>query len=286
MNALNTLTLDEAVNLVPAIGADHPSDKVSDRYQFVSSRDILERVQEDGWRITNVSAQSRNPYAQHRVTLVHEDNLVLDNIRGEEGIPRIEMFNSHNRTKRLMFAIGFFRFVCSNGLIVASGPSETIRTKHRFSDDRLEGIMEQVTHISGKFPTLMEMIENFKARELNPTEQREFARYAVTGRFLYRPEMPKRYSSDMGRTIEKLLEPRRDADTGNTTWQVYNRVQENLITGMEGFTRPIKGYADSVRVNQLLWKGAETTLEFDGAKLTSAFAKLLNKDGTKGKIAA
>ena len=286
MNALNTLTLDEAVNLVPAIGAEGPSDRVSDRYQFVSSRDILERVQQDGWRITNATAQSRNPHAQHRVTLVHERDLQLDNIRGEEGIPRIEMFNSHNRTKRLMFAIGFFRFVCSNGLIVASGPSETIRTKHRFSDDRLEEIMEQVSHISSKFPTLNEMIENFRSRELNTAEQKSFAQFAIKGRFLYRPEMPKRYASDMSRTVERLLEPRRDADKGDTTWQVYNRVQENLINGVEGFTRPVKGYADSIRVNQLLWKGAETTLEFDGSKLTTAFAKLLNKDGAKGKIAA
>lgn len=286
MNALDTLTLDKAVELVPSIGSDHPSAQVSERYQFVSSRDILERVQQDGWRITNATAQSRSPYAQHRVTLVHENNLEIDNIRGEEGIPRIEMFNSHNRTKRLMFAIGFFRFVCSNGLIVASGPSETIRTKHRFSDDRLEEIMEQVTHISAKFPAISETIETFKSRSLDEAEQKAFAKYALVGRFLYRPEMPKRYANDMSRAVDKLLEHRRDADNGNSTWQVYNRVQENLISGVDGFFRPIKGYSDNVRVNQLLWKGAETTLEFDGTKLTNALTNLLNKDGKKGKIAA
>lgn len=286
MNALNTLTIDEAVNLVPAIGAEHPAKQVSDRYQFVSSRDILNRVQQEGWHITNATAQGRSPYAQHRVTLVHESNLEIDNIRGEEGIPRIEMFNSHNRTKRLMFAIGFFRFVCSNGLIVASGPSETIRTKHRFSDDRLEEIMGQVSHISGKFPEIANTIENFKSRTLNPAEQKEFAKYALVGRFLYRPEMPKRYANDISRATEKLLEHRRDADQGDSTWQVYNRVQENMINGMEGFFRPIKGYSDSVRVNQLLWKGAETTLNFDGAKLSKALSDLLAKDGKKGKIAA
>lgn len=279
---MTTLTLDEATQLVPAIGAQAPSEKVSDSYQFISTRDILNRVQEDGWRITNATSQNRRAYAQHRVTLIHEKDLAAYN-PSDEGISRIEMFNSHDRSKRLMFAIGFFRFVCSNGLIVASGPAETIRIKHRFSGDRLSEIMEQVSHISSKFPVIQNTIGDFKSRTLTEEEQVIFAQYAIKGRFVYRPEMPKRFR-DMGRTVEKLLQHRRDADAGNSTWEVYNRVQENIINGIDGFSRPIKGYSDNVRVNQLLWKGAETTLRFDKQQLNKALMDLIVKDGKKGKI--
>ena len=279
---MTTLTLEEATNLVPAIGAQSPSEKVSERYQFVSTRDILNRVQKDGWMITNATSQNRSPYAQHRVTLVHENDLANTN-SDDEGIPRIEMFNSHNLSKRLMFAIGFFRFVCSNGLIVASGPAETIRIKHRFSGDRLSEIMEQVSQISGKFPAIKNTIEDFKAREMNHDEQTSFAQYAIKGRFNYRPEMPKRFR-DMGRTVEKLLQVRRPEDEGDSVWAVYNRVQENLVSGVQGFSRPIRGYADNVRVNQLLWKGAETALQFNKQQLNTALMNLIIKDGKKGKI--
>jgi len=279
---MTTLTLDEATQLVPAIGAQAPSEKVSDSYQFISTRDILNRVQEDGWKITNATSQNRRAYAQHRVTLIHEKDLAAYN-PSDEGISRIEMFNSHDRSKRLMFAIGFFRFVCSNGLIVASGPAETIRIKHRFSGDRLSEIMEQVSHISSKFPVIQNTIGDFKSRTLTEEEQVIFAQYAIKGRFVYRPEMPKRFR-DMGRTVEKLLQHRRDADAGNSTWEVYNRVQENIINGIDGFSRPIKGYSDNVRVNQLLWKGAETTLRFDKQQLNKALMDLIVKDGKKGKI--
>jgi hypothetical protein len=214
------------------------------------------------------------------VTLVHQNDI---GIREGDGIPRIEMFNSHDRSKRLMFAIGFFRFVCSNGLIVASGPAETIRTKHRFTNDRLSEIMEQVGQISGRFPKIMETISEFKNREMDEKEMVAYATYAIKGRFNYRPEMPKRFK-DTGRVVEKLLSVRRDADNGNTTWQVYNRVQENLIQGIEGFNRPIRSYGDNVRVNQLLWKGAETALNFQDNHLDTALKQLLIKDGTKGKI--
>jgi hypothetical protein len=282
---MTTLTLEQATTLVPAIGANSPSERVSNRYQFVSTRDILERVQRDGWMITNATAQNRSPYAQHRITLVHQNDLNVADSSDSEGIPRIEMFNSHNLTKRLMFAIGFFRFVCSNGLIVASGPSETIRIKHRFSGDRLSEIMEQVSQISSRFPTIQNTINHFKSREMTEDEQISFAQYAIKGRFNYRPSTPKRFR-DVERTVERLLQSRRDADSGNSVWQVYNRVQENIINGMEGFSRPIRGYSDNIRVNQLLWKGAETALRFDKQQLNSALMDLIIKDGKKNKISA
>lgn len=282
---MTTLTIEEATKLVPAIGASAPSERVSDRYQFVSTQDILERVHQDGWMIANATAQNRSPHAQHRITLVHKND--LDNLSSveTEGVPRIEMFNSHDRSKRLMFAIGFFRFVCSNGLIVASGPAETIRIKHRFSGDRLSEIMEQVSQISSRFPTIQNTIGDFKSREMTEQEQVSFAQYAIKGRFNYRPEMPKRFR-DMGRTVEKLLQTRRAEDAGDSTWTVYNRIQENLINGVEGFSRPIRGYTDNVRVNQLLWKGAETALRYNNQQFTNALTGLLIKDGKKGKISA
>ena len=281
---IQTLSLNQAIEHVPAIGSTRASEKVSGSYQFVSSQEILERVQEDGWLITNVTAQNRSPYAQHRVTLVHQNDVQKMHTEPTlEGIPRIEMFNSHDRTKRLMFAIGYFKFLCSNGLIVSSGPAETIRTKHRFSDGKLEQIMNQVSEISGRFPTIMNTIEDFKSRTLTEEEQVVFAEYALKGRFSYRPVMPKRFR-DIDSTTTRLLAHRREEDNGNNVWQVFNRVQENLINGMEGFSRPIKGYADSIRVNQLLWKGAETTLKFDSQALNKALMDLLIKDGKKGKI--
>jgi hypothetical protein len=279
-NNINVLTLDEAIKRVPAIGATQAADHVSDRYQFVSTRDILSTVQDYGWRITNATSQNQSPTAQHRVTLVHQDDV---GIRTGDGIPRIEMFNSHDRSKRLMFAIGFFRFVCSNGLIIASGPAETIRTKHRFTSDRLTEIMGQVSQIAGRFPKMLDTINSFKDREMNEAEQVAYAKYAIQGRFNYRPEMPKRFR-DVARTTEKLLSVRRDADAGNSTWQIYNRVQENLIQGIEGFNRPIRSYGDNVRVNQLLWKGAETALTYKGNDFGTALSKLIVKDGVKGKI--
>jgi hypothetical protein len=282
-----TLTLNEAIKRVPAIGSNRAAEKTSGTYQFVSTRNILEKVTSLGWHITGATSQGQSPYAQHRVTLVHERDLERaqnPNVE-DEGLLRLELFNSHNLTKRFMMALGYFRFACSNGLIVATGPAEAIRTKHRFSDERLESIMAQIENVTERFPRVLETIEGFKSRQLTEEEQDSFAQYAIQGRYLYRQTLPKSFSQ-IDKMTKTILTPRRSSDEGNSTWEVYNRVQENIVRGVEGVTRPMRGYGDSVRVNQLLWKGAEMTLQYDKNPLKNHLLSLLVKDGKKGKIAA
>ena len=284
---MNTLTLDEAIQMAPAIGSTRAHEKTSGTYQFVSTRNILEQVQDQGWRITGAFAQGRSPHAQHRVTLVHEKDLAIaqDPTSNQDGILRVELFNSHNLTKRFMMVMGYFRFACTNGLIVATGPAETIRTKHRFSDNRLEAIMGQIANVSERFPKVLEIIEGFKNRTMNEGEQRSFAEYAIKGRYLYRQSLPKKFEHLEG-MVNRVLTSRRQEDEGDSTWEVYNRVQENIIRGIEGVTRPMKGYGDTIRVNQLLWKGAEMSLQHSNAPLKSNLFGLLLKDGTKNRISA
>lgn len=274
---MTTLTLSKAIELVPSVGATSPSQNVSSDYAFVSTRDVLEKVIDMGWNITNVTGQNKRPHSQHRVTLVH--NNFLDKVtKQDETIPRIELFNSHDRTKRFMFAVGLFRLVCSNGLIVAAGACETIRSKHRSCHIMdTKSIADQLSLTVEKFPTVLNVVEGFKQRELSYEEQQDLAQFALKGRYLYRSSMPKRFA-DINETATKFLQVNRGEDEGNDTWKVYNRLQENFIRGIQGFSRAVTGYADSIRVNELLWKGAEQTLKFEGPALRKELNSLLNKN--------
>lgn len=277
---MKTLTIDEATTLVPAIGAREPNHQVSSRYQFVSTRDILEQIQEKGWLITNATSQGRNLHSQHRVTLVHQTDLEQLNQTKEDGIMRIELFNSHNRTKRLTFAIGYFRFVCSNGLIVASGPAETIKAKHSISNNSSvnlkDGLHERIEQLADNFPNIQQRIHNLKTRHLTDEEQLNFASFAIKGRYSYRPQLPKKFSNTE-EAAHKILNVRRDGDAGSSAWAVFNRVQENIITGIPGFSSPLKSYADNIRVNCLLWKGAEASLQFSNQQLRNSLQNILPK---------
>lgn len=280
---MKTYSLQEAIETVPALGTTHRGENTSGKYQFVSTRNILEHVLENGWNITQASSQGRSPFAQHRVSLVHNKDLALAvNPENNEGILRIELINSHNRSRKFMLAMGYFRFACSNGLLVATGPANQICTKHRFSDNRLQSILDQTVELSERFPKILEIIEGFKSRQLTESEQRSFAEFAIKGRYLYRQTLPKSFG-DLDKMSNLLLTPRRKEDEGSSAWEVFNRVQENVIRGVEGVTRPMRGF-DSTRVNQLLWKGTETALQYNNKELNKRLMDILVKDKKKGKI--
>ena len=283
---MKTYSLQEAIENIPSIGATRGKENTSGKYQFVSTRNILEHVLDNGWSITQASAQVRSPYAKHRVTLVHDKDLALaaDPNTNQEGVLRIELFNSHDKSQKFMLATGYFRFACANGLVISSGACSVIKTKHRFSDNRLQAILDQTVELSERFPKVLEIIEGFKSRQLSHAEQVSFARYAIQGRYLYRQTLPKSFG-DLDKMSNLLLTPRRKADEGSSAWEVFNRVQENVIRGVEGVTRPMRGF-DSTRVNQLLWKGTETALQFSNKELNKRLMDILVKDKKKNKISA
>lgn len=274
------ITLQEAINRAPSIGATRADINPASTYQFISTRNTLEHVLENGWSIVGASSAGRTLGAQHRVTLVRNEDLENEN---DEGILRIELFNSHNKTKRFMMAIGFFKWACSNGLIAAFGPAESIRTKHRFSDSRLENIMGQIQESSQHFPQILNVIDSFKQRRLSEVEQTEYAKFAIMSRYLYRKALPGVFK-DMTNMAQKMLTVRREADSGDTAWQVYNRVQENIVRGIEGITRPVKGYDDSIRVNRLLWKGTELALTSNQDRYKNELGNLLLKNKKKKAV--
>lgn len=274
---MNTLTLNEAIEKVPAIGGTEKSPDTSARYQFVSTRSVLEKVLDQGWNIVEAKSQGRSVYAQHKVTLVHNRDLSSFQLGVQkEGLLRVDLFNSHNRSRRFMMAMGYFRQACSNGLLVATGPAEMIKTRHLFSDDRLESIMARIDTLSDRFPKVLETIESFKSREMSEEEQINFAQFGLQSRYLYRKELPKRVLSNS--VTSRLLEVRRPEDEGSSAWVVMNRVQESLIRGVDGLLKGTQAFGDNIRTNQFLWRGTEMALQYSGQKLQTQWNSLLVKD--------
>jgi hypothetical protein len=172
--------------------------------------------------------------------------------------------------------MGYFRMACSNGLLVATGPAEMIKTRHLFSDDRLESIMARIDTLSDRFPKVLETIEAFKSREMSEEEQVRFAQFGLRSRYLYRKELPKRVSGDS--VVSRLLEARRSEDEGSSAWVVMNRVQESLIRGVDGLLKGTQAFGDNIRTNQFLWRGTEMALDHSSKDLFNRWEKLLVKD--------
>jgi hypothetical protein len=272
-NQLIELTESDLRERVPAIYATDADSRVSDRYTFVPTSDVLPVLQDSGFVVTSASTRrSGGIHARHRLELFHRDS--LDDLRKGrlDGCPRVILENSHDRSRRLVLLAGYYRLVCSNGLVVASGASGELKSLHLKLDRT--AICTLVKDLARMLDATTSAAESFRKRMLTPMEKSTFACYALEARYRGWNYYPIEAKS--------LLAVRRDADKGDDLWTVFNRVQENIVRG--GMTtnagrrsQGLKSFHASVKVNQQLWAGAEA-LAAGGTKALQVLRKQISKE--------
>ena len=266
---INTLTYEEAVQKCPAIAATEPSSKASKKYNFISTGEIVRKAMDNDWVIRDSKA-GRGLHGVHTVNLVHKSQTVVDH---QEGFPQISLINSHNLSRRFSLSLGFFRLVCSNGLIAPVGLCQSIRpTLHRqgaFGDGN--DILALLNESFGQFDNIVKQTKTMKERQLSGEERTVLARYAYYIRFRYRMMQPKKV--DMG----ELLKPRRTADAGTDLWTTFNVIQENLVRGGTRIGNGITQFQDELRFNQELWTGVDKAVNHCGTDLEVVLKNLFPK---------
>jgi len=250
------LTRDQIARVAPSVLATEPHDSRGERYAYIPTIAVLDRLSAEGFlpyavgqTVTRVPGK-RN-FTKHLVRLRHaSSNLV----KVGDSIPEIVLTNSHDGTSSYQLASGFFRLVCSNGLVTGN-ITEEVRVRHtgHVADDVIEGctrILDDIKIAQGR-------IGEYQSITLAPEEQRLFAQSATSLRW------------DEGTTPirpDQLLIPRRWNDESNDLWTTFNRVQENLIkgglrgratTGRRLSTRAVDSVNENTRLNKALWALAD-----------------------------
>ena len=248
----------------PAIFAKGPVDKASERYTFVPTTTLINDFSKLGWKVNRVSQANSRVDPLHTKHMVVLRNSKLPMING--CTPEVVMINSHNRTCSFKFMVGLFRFLCENGLIVSMNTFDSLHVKH--INYEFEDLKEMMSTVVANTPKLVGVINHFDKTLMSEAAQMEFATRAIATRFTeYTDKKTKavdintiKASIDMA----SLLNPVRQADTPNTVWAVYNRIQEKIIKG--GFqritlkdsisrrVRPVSSIGLDVAINKSLWE--------------------------------
>lgn len=253
---------DEQIKVqAPSVFAAAPQAGVSERYLFLPTSTIVNRMRQEGWAPVEVQQQAvrvegRMGFQKHVIRFQRRDQIA----KPGEYTPELCLVNSHDRSSAYQIHGALYRFVCANGLMVSDSTIERVSIRHsgRETDEVIAASFSMLAQI----PQLTERVNAFRARQLTPAEQHLFAERALQLRWedlRFAPVRP-----------EKILWPRRTEDTGADLWTVYNRVQENLLRGGQrdyfqrrdngrriGKSRPITGLDESIRVNKQLWELAE-----------------------------
>lgn len=248
----------------PSVLATEAHHTRGDRYTFIPTIEVIDGLRANGFepyevRQTRVRNLDRREHTKHMVRLRHPDA-----IGTQSEVPELILLNSHDGTSSYQLLSGFFRFVCSNGLI-AGDVTNDIRIRHSGNvvDDVIEGSYQVIENVNA----LAERIDTYKSIQLTNEEQYLLADAAAQ----------YRWGDDHGLTnIRQINGLNRWEDQGDSLWLTFNRIQENMIkggmtgrskTGRRTRTREVGGVSENVKLNRALWTLAD---EFAKLKTNAA----------------
>lgn len=260
---MNTITLP-----VSAV-ATHEAPRLSDRYNFISSRQIAEEFAKDDWHLVGASeVRCRRPdrvgFQKHLMRFAHASQ--LDASRHE----RVEtlVVNSHDGAHSLQIGAGVFRFICANGLVVADSTVATLRLSH--VGLQMDRVLEASHSILSAATNVRESIEAWKQTPISDDDAMHLAEQGIK----------LRWGNDLTPDLYPvapitLLQRQRFDDTPKNLWTTFNVVQENLIRGgirdsharinprsnaskFFGRVRSLKALDANLSINRGLWEAAST----------------------------
>ncbi len=246
------MTLDQVKEVAPSVFATSASPKVSNRYTFVPTVDIVENFQREGWDIASVRQTGKGIHGLHEIKFRNGE---LPNV-GDTLVEAI-IRNSHNGMSTLSVSAGLFRLVCSNGLTVATSAADSFRVRH--SGFELDDVKRLTEDFSKRLPVIEGSVNRMMERELTIDEKIDFVRKSAEVRW-------KTGSVPATLDYEEILNPLRDADNGDSLWQVFNVVQEKWVrggiqyksnNGRKTQLRTLNDILTTNRINTKLWELAE-----------------------------
>ncbi len=255
---MSTLPLSsiELMNQAPALFTEQPHYEVSEKYHFIPTIDVINEIKAHNWypvsvQEASVKDVSKEGYQRHLVRFRHFDDL----LNPQSNAVELLLFNSHDRTTAFSISAGIYRFVCTNGLVIADSVFESYKIKH--IGDRENDVITAINNITAFKPQLEAKINTLESIELTRQEQESFARSAI----------PLRFSDDLKVDPNDLLVSHREADEHDDLYTTLNVIQENLLrgnisgvnrtTGRRFTSREITSIGRDVDVNQGLWDIAE-----------------------------
>ena len=250
------LTDDQIRRVAPSVFAEAPHDSRSARYSYIPTIDVLSSLRAEGFQPfmvaqTKVRADDRREFTKHMLRMRHESHVSR---QADGGAPEVILLNSHDGSSSYQLLGGWLTFVCMNGL-VAGDILKDVRVRH--NGDVKGQVIEGAYEVLKGFDAVRQSREEMKAIELKPSEAAVFAQAAIVAK----------YDDKTPVTPSQVLAPRRWQDAGNSLWDTFNRVQENLVqrggivarsaTGRRQRTRPVQGISQNVGLNRALWTLAE-----------------------------
>lgn len=243
------LNLDDLLANYPTLSRDAGGPTTTDRYADISTATVLRELSAQGFGVHSVTVAGtrkaeRQGYQKHALRLRR-----LDYVGKRDGMPEVIMRNSHDGSSSWSFEAGYYRKVCSNGLHIMVATAK-VSLRHVGKQAELANVLGAVHAVASQFGAIEARVDAYSARVMSRDEIAAFEHAALQLRI-----------NDTGTAGEKRARraspfigmARRFEDEQPTLWNVFNRVQENIIRPVSGSgMRAIRSIDGSAAINRQL----------------------------------
>ena len=254
-------SLEELKQTTPSIFTKNGSSNTSDKYTHIPTDTVIKDLELLGWGVVDakeVKARKQVGYQKHLVVFRNND-VVINGKDGDTVYPQILLTNSHDGKNSFSFQAGLFRMICENGLVIATKQFENYKIRHMGYDfETLQGVIKDMI---SNLDLTVESMNKMKETELTEEQTLDFAKQLLETRVA---GSKNKFGDE---AIADILTPQRKEDKGNGLWEVFNRVQENIVEGNFQYltpggklrqARPIKNFRQDMNINAKMYEQALT----------------------------
>lgn len=247
------LSLETIKNQAPSVFSKSASPRMSNKYTFVPTFEIIENFEREGWKVYSASQLGSGQYASHQIRLRNGE---LPQV-GDSLVEAI-IKNSHNGLSTFSVSAGLHRLVCSNGLTVPTSVADTINLKHMKVD---LSVVRQITdEFADRLPMIQRSVGRMESTFLNEENTMDMLTKASLIRW-------NKGSLPTSMNLQNLIQPERTDDVGNSVWKVFNVIQEKFVRGGTQYKsnkgrlvsmKELKNFQSINKINTGLWELAES----------------------------
>ena len=221
----NFKSLETLKRIAPSIFTTKGAKGTSEKYTHIPTDQVIKDMELLGWGVVDakeVKARKNVGFQKHLVVFRNPD-VVINGEGGDTVYPQVLLTNSHDGKNSFTFTAGLYRMICENGLVVADTRFEDYKVRHMGYD--FETLQETIKNIVSNLPLTVEAMNKMKEVELQKEQMFDLAKSFLDMRV---EGTDNKY---MTSAISDVLCPQRPQDHGKGLWEVFNRVQENIIEG-------------------------------------------------------
>ena len=254
---LKPLSESEIKDKAPSVYAEAPSEGVSEKYTFIPTTQVIGDMKSFGWEVYSAEQRSartkvRNNHTKHLLRFRNESIPVVHGC-----YPEITLTNSHDGRNAFQFYVGLYSDETKSSFLMGGRSVENLRIKHQWYT--LREVREITQKVVNYLPIIIEQIEVLHNNTVDVMGQRNYISSMLR----------TRWGSDYPNIMADLLiRPMNHVEV--TLWDVFKRVQDNVLNGGITYTLPsqrkqtvraITNVDLKIDINQKLWEVTQGYIE-------------------------